>query len=301
MNDNVLVTGLMTFKFEGQKRIDAHLLATSLEGLAQAYEAFLDVEYEGHDSGIEINVRAFAPGSFEVLVESIVPVFPAIAPHVPTALECGKAFLELVKIKRELKGKKAKEVESSDTQAKIINHEGEVHYYNCNVYNTYINNPTIDAGLSKLFSSLNNSERPAVSFMSGNQSVRIDHESYGEMSAQVVDEFDSQSYQTLSSIVQEQLLLKSPDLLGDSRWDFYYRGKTIHVSIEDKKFIDDVKSGRIKQLYAGVRIPVEMKIEAFFNEKLEAERTVYTVLKVTGSIIEPPSNSNQLMIKDIEE
>lgn len=301
MNENVLVSGLMSFKFDGQKRIDARLLAASLEGLAQAYEAFLDAEYEGHDAGIEINVRAFAPGSFEVLVESIVPVLPTIMPYIPTALECGKNFLELVKIKRELKGRKAAKIESSDTQTKITNHEGEVHYHDCNVYNTYINNPSIDAGLSRLFCSLNDSKRPAVSFMSGDQSVQVDQESYREMSIQVVDEFDSQSYQTISNTVQEQLLLKSPDLLGDSRWDFYYCGRTIHASIEDKKFIEDVKNGRIKQLYAGVRIPVEMRIDASFNERVEVERTVYTILRVTGPIIEPSSESNQLMIKDIEE
>ena len=44
-----------------------------------------------------------------------------------------------------------------------------------------------------------------------------------------------------------------------------------------------------------------MRIDASFNERVEVERTVYTILRVTGPIIEPSSESNQLMIKDIEE
>ena len=81
--------------------------------------------------------------------------------------------------------------------------------------------------------------------------------------------------------------------MGDSKWGFYYSGKAILASIEDNNFKQRVHSGKVK-LSAGVKIPVKMKIEAFYNEKLEIQKYIYTVTEVLGEIIEPSEeDSNQ--------
>lgn len=101
-----------------------------------------------------------------------------------------------------------------------------------------------------------------------------------------MDELDPIDDLKVESIVEEQLLLKSPDFLGNSKWYFHYDGKTIRAAIEDDTFTENVKRGKVK-LSAGVRMPVKMLIQVYMNEKLEIERKAYTILEVTGDIIEP--------------
>ena len=90
----------------------------------------------------------------------------------------------------------------------------------------------------------------------------------------------------------ENLLLKSPDFLGDSKWGFHYDGKTIHASIEDGNFKQRVRSGKVI-LSAGVRIRSRMKIEVYMNEKLEIQRRNYTIVEVLGDVIEPSETDDE--------
>ena len=56
--------------------------------------------------------------------------------------------------------------------------------------------------------------------------------------------------------------------------------------------MENVKRGKVK-LSAGVRLPVKMLIQVFMNEKLEIERKSYTILEVTGDIIEPDDTEEE--------
>jgi hypothetical protein len=94
--------------------------------------------------------------------------------------------------------------------------------------------------------------------------------------------------------------LKSPDFIGDAKWAFYYDGKVIHAAIEDEAFMDSLRKGQIK-LFAGIRIPVRMKIEAFFDEKLEPVKKIYTILQITGELVESPNEDTQLSLIGFEE
>lgn len=82
--------------------------------------------------------------------------------------------------------------------------------------------------------------------------------------------------------------MKKPDLLGDSKWSFIFN-KIIEAEIEDKEFVNKVHSGIIRNLYAGVKIPVKLRIEQELDEKgLPIKDTdKYFVEKVIGDIIEP--------------
>lgn len=207
-----------------------------------------------------------------------------------------KNFIEIIKIKHELKGLKPKSVSVEDGKTRIVNSEGSISYHDCNVYNLYVNNPSIDGFLSNIFGTLSDSPRPAISFKAEGKTpstITIAENSYPEMKVPIVDELLSADLQIIESIVTEDLLLKSPDFLGDSKWSFHYDGKTIYASIEDDDFRQRVRSGKVK-LSAGVRVPVQMKIEAYMNEKLEVQKRNYAIIKVLGDIIEPKeSDDNQ--------
>lgn len=148
--------------------------------------------------------------------------------------------------------------------------------------------PLIDKGITDVFSSLQCDKiRKAVSFKSKDERVVIAEKEYESMSVNLIQQSDDADIKHVENQVTTALLLKKQDLLGKSKWQFQYGGKTISTSIEDKVFLQKVKSGEIKALCAHVSVPVKMKIEAFMNDKLEIVNKKYTILEVVGDIIEP--------------
>ena len=93
-------------------------------------------------------------------------------------------------------------------------------------------------------------------------------------------------------------MLKKPDLLGDSAWQFVYN-KIIHAKIEDNEFLERVHAGKEKKLYAGVEIPCLLQIEYELDEKFNTinDTEKYTILKITDNIIEPPKQKNLFEVK----
>lgn len=300
MDEQVQMLGDISLKYEGKNSIDLDTLMSSLSGAAKAYKATLSATYADQGAEIGLNVKAFAPGSVEVMLESVVNAAPAIAPMLPNVISSTKTFLEIVKLKKELKGEKPQSVEQKGKTTKIINHDGETHYHDSTVYNLYLNNPVIDAGLTSMFTALKGSDRPAVSFGAAQEHVQIEECDYEAMNTSVVDELAEAEYRKLESTVEEQLLLKSPDFIGDAKWDFYYDTKIIHATIDDETFMDSVRRGKIK-LFAGVKIPVKMKIEVFLNDKLETVKKKYTILEVTGDLIDSSDDSAQLVLEAFNE
>lgn len=293
MNVTVQMLGKMSFKFDGATSIDAELLTKSLTNVVRAYKDCMTAQY-GDDAEITIDVCAFREGSFDVVLQSIVGLAPLVMQQAPQIVECTKNFIEIIKIKHELKGLKPKSVDIENGKTRIVNSEGNVTYHDCNVYNLYVNNPSIDGALSNVFGTLADSTRPAISFKAEGKTpstVTIAEDAYSEMKIPIVEELLPADLQRMESIVTEDLLLKSPDFLGDSKWSFHYDGKTIHASIEDDDFKQRVRSGKVK-LSAGVKIPVKMKIEVFMDEKLEVQRRNYTIVEVLGDIIEPSESDD---------
>ena len=91
-------------------------------------------------------------------------------------------------------------------------------------------------------------------------------------------------------MIETPLLLKKPDLLGRSKWGFVF-DKNIEVEIKDEAWVRKVHRGEIKQLYAGVKIPVKLLVEVELDEYKDPKGTTkYTVLEVTGDPIEPSVN-----------
>jgi hypothetical protein len=90
--------------------------------------------------------------------------------------------------------------------------------------------------------------------------------------------------------IETPLLLKKPDLLGNSKWGFVF-DKNIDVEIKDKAWIEKVHRGEVKQLYAGVKIPVKLLVEVELDQYKDPKGSPkYTILEVTGNPIEPQEN-----------
>lgn len=98
--------------------------------------------------------------------------------------------------------------------------------------------------------------------------------------------------------IEVELLLKKPDLLGDSKWQFVYN-KTIEARIEDEEFLEKVRKGKIS-VRAGVKIPCLMEMEYDLSDRLDIiqKSEKYNIKKITGNIIEPEEDNQQSLFND---
>lgn len=297
MNANDNGSEKMTFVFEGNNSVSVDLLVKTLSGVSESYESM--VSSIDDSATLNLNVEAFKVGSFEIVFSSLVENLPPMLQLVQEVTPTVKTFMEILKIKKDLKGQKPTSIENNGEKTKITNHAGEINYYNSKVTNLYINNPIIDRTLTdKLFTPLTLADKDAVKIIGDGTQVEFKRDEYEEISTPIIEEL-ANGEQTIEheSIVNTELLLRKPDLLGESMWGFKYDDQFINATIEDEEFISNVKSGSIKALYHGVRIPVKMKIVATFDEKynLVAPKK-YFILVVTGDPIEPDENDNQLTL-----
>lgn len=124
------------------------------------------------------------------------------------------------------------------------------------------------------------------------EKLEIDKESYNTMMTPLMDKATLTKTERQNPI-EVNLLLKKPDLLGNSQWEFVFN-KVISVKVLDKDFLEKVHKGKIKSLYAGVKLPCSLQIEydldEYFNIIPNSDR--YTILNVLGDPIEPPSEEN---------
>lgn len=276
----------LIFIFGGENDIDINLLVNTLSGISESYKNVIYSKVP--EANVELKIEAFNKGSFEINISSTISAIPPIIQGIQLAIPYVNLFLDIIKLKKNLKGKRPKKIITEGNKSKIINENGETYYYDCEVTNIYMVNPMIDKGLTDVFSALNGDKtRKAVSFKNDNEEVAITEQDYEDMAENIIEQADEKSDKHIENEIVTELLLKKPDLLGESKWQFQYNGKIISTVIEDKEFLHKVRCGEIKTLYAHVRVPVKMKIEVLMDDKLEIIKKKYTILKVVGDIIEP--------------
>lgn len=97
--------------------------------------------------------------------------------------------------------------------------------------------------------------------------------------------------------ISVDLLVKKPDLLGDSKWQFIYI-KNIEAKIEDELFLEKVRNREIVIL-AGDKINCELEIEYDLTERLEMipKSEKYNIKKINGEIIKPEEDNQKSLFE----
>jgi len=97
--------------------------------------------------------------------------------------------------------------------------------------------------------------------------------------------------------ISVDLLVKKPDLLGDSKWQFIYN-KNIEAKIEDELFLEKVRNRQIVIL-AGDKINCELEIEYDLTERLEMipKSEKYNIKKINGEIIKPEEDNQKSLFE----
>lgn len=267
-------TDSLTLRFEGENVIDVQELLGYVSGLNSAYQACLNSEY--HSPSMKLQVVAIQKGSFELVLQGIVALAPDLLTHIPEVISSFKTLMDIIKLKRDLKGQKPQKVENEGRQSKITNHEGEVTYYDCNVANIYINNPNVDDGLTRAFSALQvTSPRNAVHFTSGAESLVVGKDDYSNMSKPIVSKTDDNSMQV--NAFETQLRIRKLDFIGDTMWSFVdNNNRNLTATIEDETFSRKVKAGEIK-LSANDVLYVRLRVEASMDKYMNVKKRKYYI------------------------
>lgn len=273
-------TDTLSIHFDGDNSISVKQLFEHLQGIEQAYKSYLDAEYEMPD--MTLQVLAVNKGSFKIVLQSVVAIAPTLLNYLPPVIDSFQILLDLIKIKKELKGKPPQSVTQENEQVKITNHLGEIHYHNCDVYNVYVNNPKIDEGLCKAFSAMTPSEKPALVMTAGNKSIEVQKNSYGEMAAPIVELISNgdEEKQLLEQRLSVDLRLRRPDFTGNTKWVFIDSdGSEINATIEDKDFLFSVQNEGTK-LAANDLFHVEMRVENEVDKYLRPQKPKFYIEKV---------------------
>ena len=292
MDESIESRSSFRVKFYGADHIDASTLSTSLSNIVGTIK---DISEEtSPNSTAKLEVVSTKKGCFEISLETIIKALPTIfnKGNIEIASHIILMFLNILMIKQFLKGKPPKEITKENTDTKIINNVGESIVVNRSTARIFFDSPTIDNRTVNIFNVLERDENRddlLIESFDGKHRLKVNKNDFESMSKKIVEEIQT-SNDVYSQIIDVPLLLKKPDLLGKSKWGFVFN-KIIEAEINDTDWLRRVQSGEIKNLYAGVRIPVKMLIEVELDElKNPKGESKYTILEVTGEIIEPMQN-----------
>ena len=243
---------------------------------------------------LRLEIKANQKGSFETIIDAIVRHKDDLLATTSIAGNFIQGFVNLILIKKHLRGRKAKKIESNEKETAIQNQENEILKVPKEIGKAYFENNKIDNLIVNQFTIL--TDRSSYSITTENNKVTIDRNSYEDMRQALVDE-NPEARTIKQKPVEVELLLKRPDLLGDSKWQFVYN-KTIEAKIEDEEFLEKVRRGRVS-VRAGVKIPCLMEIEYDLSERLEIiqKSEKYNIKKITGDIIEPELDNQQSLFE----
>ncbi|MHA1275539.1 MAG: hypothetical protein ACTSQS_19245 [Promethearchaeota archaeon] len=259
-------------KYGGKDEIDAETLSLSLNGVVKTIKSITSNEYP--DTHTKLKIINLGRGSFEITLSTVIYYAQALLPITNLALNVIDSYLSYIKIKRHLHGQQPKSIKYENNNAKIINQDNGTITENVYVTKNYFENCTFDNLISDTFNLLlTDEDRTGFKIIYGDKTkIDISKDEFNNMSTPIIEK--EKDYQKKGNTIENiELPLKKPDLLGDSKWSFI-----------------------IKNLYAGVKIPVKLRIEQEFNEEglLIKDTEKYFVEKVNGDIIEPQDRQIKL-------
>jgi hypothetical protein len=286
--------GEFSFSFEGKNSINAETFSKTITAVIEAIQ--IVTANEEPDAFFKLEISSFRPGSFTMDLIAVMGVIPSLLneQNLDTAQKVVTIFLGVLGIKKFLKGKPPKQIKHDKGMAVITNERGENSSVPASAANLYFQNAKIDKAIINIISAVKEDpERDSFEVYSkGTEKVKIAKGEFDDMSETIV--VDDNVKNVWKNEICTNLLIRQPDFMGNAKWGFYFN-RYIQVTIADLGWLNKVRTGKIK-IYAGVRIPVKLVIEVDIGKDnlpiKDSER--YSILEVTGDIIEPEDNQISL-------
>lgn len=244
----------------GEDTVSLKLLANQASSLSN----LLDIA-AGEEINYKVCVSGVKKGSFVIeFVSEALPVlglyFTENANLIGNMLVTIKEWLLL---KKHLKEREPKNIKKLTDGYSIENVQGDAMVVSNNGAKI-LSNSSIDAGIINFINGPYNDHRTFVKIYSdGNKTeVNIPEEDYMSYITPIPKTERLEKY---INRVEAKLLVKKPDLIGDSKWEFHF-GKTIRAKIEDENWKKSFKEHKFS-IMSGTRLVVTLRIENDLDDK----------------------------------
>lgn len=278
----------LKINFGGEDCIRIDTLRDSLDATLKTLEIIANktLKKEDYCKFVVENVQI---GCFEIIISVIKDILPELVLAGVTAMpEIVKTYIEIIKLRKSLKGHPPIKIEDNNGRKEITNRDGNVIIIENSTFNIYVNNDEIEKGLAKMNRTISqDGGRTTLEIKSydqnGNSNEDVDYseEEIKQSSNAIdvdklIDDIEIQEFKCSASI-------KRPCFSGDTKWDVKISlldNKSVSVSVEDAEFLEKIQKGEIG-LSATTRIFAQFESKARIGKNGESNgSTKYSLKKV---------------------
>jgi len=254
-------------KFDGQAhQVDAQVLISSLihtTTVIQQLNKQLDTGKK-----IDIKIKALEKGSFLIHIELLETAFESLKTvftrdNIVFATSIIGGLVGIIQLKKHLKGKPPKEINTDNSKTIIVNGDNNVLTIDSDIYTIYETNVTINDAISQNFDTID--QDPAISAFEITDDkevpyVRVERSDFKDLSQKTEIVEDGKK----AIVENTSLNIVRLSFEEGLKWDFYYRGSKISAKIADPKFQEIIDNG--EAFAKGDVLEVELQINQFFDK-----------------------------------
>lgn len=269
---------------------DAAAVAETLRALVALLNAAINEVKPG--AKFAIKTRAPSPGSLEVILEIAGAAAIFVGANLSTIADAVKLMKYYVELRLLGKGKSSAKAESKDQINLTVNNSGTIDL----LLNSQVNVAVGEAAKAieadptiKSVSVLQGEDRDPI--------IKVKREQLGYLKYDENASVVELPARRERSIKNASLVVRAPDLLGDSKWAFNYKDHRIEASLNDDGFLSEVRSGK-RSFTAGTEIVADMTAEEEFDPvATEYVPRTYTISKVHSLKKQKLLSDNPMMIR----
>ncbi len=257
----------LTVKFGGQAhQVDVQTFALSVLNFATVIK---EINRQLGSTPVDIHIKAPSEGS--VLVD-LIATATTTASHIDSLLPDIPRFVNLITVvgamyglHKFVSGRSIKEKKEKEREITITLDDGSQMTIAEQVYNIYVNVPSIANGISQNFSAL--SEDPAVSeFIVSNKGkdiISVKREDYSRLA--IKQQFETENSKKIIESANLYIYKVVFDKT-DRKWEFYHGGNRISANITDEDFFKHVDAG--ESFAKGDQLRADLQITQILDESV---------------------------------
>lgn len=285
---------VMTICFGGDNQVSANLFTSFVNNTSGVFEEVLEDICPG--ARYDLQISAIRPGSFVFDLNTIIAAVPMLMNALTAAGDIVSIYLNLLEIKKFLKGNVPKKVETAGPNITITGNNGTI-TVPVNVYNIY-RDPVVNTRLAAAMEAIaQDGTRDKLVVRHQDREFRADREDFPDMGKP--EPFPEVGDRTVVSSSRTDLEVIQPALSGRAQWRLRRETHTVYAQILDTEFTDKVEHREVSFAH-GDRIDVLLRVEYLVDETddpvVDSER--YFVEKVYR-IIRPNAEPDQLEIPNL--
>ena len=277
-----------TIRLLGESDVSAAALAQVLNNAVNLTDEILKLE---PDASGELRITKLSTGSFVVDLMTVVAsgVTLISADPLSAANNVVGMVMSIFGIVKHLKGEKPESIIENNKDCDIINNSGERLTVDKSISKSFFENAQFENCVIQIGEAVESERREGFVLESESTDKKIEYTLDDlKQIKPIVPEIIEEKENVFTSWSETELLIRKPDLSGESQWGFVYNNN-INATIEDNGWLEMIHNEK-PFFRQGMRLPVRLRIETPLDKNGSADQNKpakYFIEKVTGEIIDP--------------